>query len=309
MSKGLCVGIDASRCRSGGAHAHLVGILTNADPTEHGIDHVHLWSFQRSLDAIPDYPWLMKHAPHALEGSLWRQLLWQAVQLKDEVKQADCDVLFTADASTLCRFKPQVVLSQDMLSYEPGVMRLFGWGKARLRLLTILWLQNMAFRHADGVIFLTHYAGGVIQQSCGPLPRVAYIPHGVGSNFQQIQRQVKWPKPGERPIRCLYVSNAALYKHQWVVVRAVEMLRKQGIDINSDTCRRRIGQGAKKTRRANGSIGSTPCVCGAKRICSSCRVAGLSCPSGLSSVFASSCENMPNHVVGGDGSRSPYRML
>ena len=59
---------------------------------------------------------------------------WQAVRLTDEVKQADCDILFTADASTLCRFKPQVVFSQDMLSYEPGVMRQFGWGKARLRL-------------------------------------------------------------------------------------------------------------------------------------------------------------------------------
>lgn len=231
-SEGLCVGIDASRCRSGGARAHMVGILTHANPAAYGIQRVHLWSFWALLDAIPNYPWLVKHSPDTLEGPLWRQLQWQACRLTDEVNQAGCDILFTADASTLCRFKPQVVLSQDMLSYEPGVMRLFGWGKARLRLLAILWLQNMAFRHADGVAFETHYAGGVIQQSCGSLPNVAYIPHGVGNDFQQIERQAIWPVPGERPIRCLYVSNTAPYKHQWVVVRAVEMLRSQGIDIS-----------------------------------------------------------------------------
>lgn len=245
MGQGVCVGIDASRCRSGGAYAHLVGILTHVDPAIHGIERVHVWSFQKLLDVIPDYPWLVKHVPPALESSLWRQLYWQAARLTDEVKQAGCDILWSADASTLCRFEPQVVSSRDMLSYEPGVMRLFGWGKARWRLLAILWLQNMAFRHAGGVIFLTHYAGRVIQQSCGPLPRVAYIPHGVGSNFQQIQRQVKWPKPDERPIRCLYISNAALYKHQWEVVRAVEMLRSQGIDITLTL----IGGGSGKAQR------------------------------------------------------------
>lgn len=245
MSQGICVGIDASRCRSGGAYAHLVGILPHVDPAAHGIARVHLWSFQKLLDVIPNYPWLVKHAPPALEGSLWHQLHWQAVRLTHEVKQAGCDILCTADASTLCRFKPQVVWSRDMLSYEPGVMRLFGWGAARLRLLAILWLQNMAFRHATGVIFLTRHAGGVIQQSCGPLPRVAYIPHGVGSNFQQIQREVKWPKPGESPIRCLYISNAAPYKHQWVVVRAVEMLRSQGIDITLTL----VGGGSGKAQK------------------------------------------------------------
>ncbi|HNT74554.1 MAG TPA: glycosyltransferase family 1 protein [Anaerolineae bacterium] len=231
MSNSTCVGIDASRCRSGGARAHLLGILNNVTPRTYGIERVHIWSFQSLLDTIPDYPWLVKHSPPALRKSLWCQLHWQACRLTDEVKRAGCHILFTADASTLCRFKPQVVLSQDLLSYEPDVLRLFGWGKARLRLLAILWLQNIAFRRADGVIFLTRYAGNVIQQSCGRLPRVAYIPHGVDCSFGQIKRQAMWPRSSERPIRCLYVSNATLYKHQWVVIRAIEMLRNQGIDI------------------------------------------------------------------------------
>ena len=41
--------------------------------------------------------------------------------------------MFTTDASTFCRFKPMIVLSQDMLSYEPGAMKRYGYTKQRLR--------------------------------------------------------------------------------------------------------------------------------------------------------------------------------
>lgn len=70
MGKGIVVGIDASRCRSGGARTHLLGILINADPAAHGIARIHLWSFQEFVDALPDYPWLVKHSPMALNGNL-----------------------------------------------------------------------------------------------------------------------------------------------------------------------------------------------------------------------------------------------
>jgi len=248
------------------------------------------------LDAIPDYPWLVKHSPAALNRSLIRQLYWQAFQLADEVQRADCDILFTADASTLCRFKPQVVLSQDMLSYEPDAMRLFGWGKARLRLLAILWLQNLAFRRADGVIFLTHYAGNVIQQSCGTLPRVAYIPHGVSNDFQQIDRLAKCPKLGERAIRCIYVSNAALYKHQWVVVRAVELLRRQGIDIILNLVGGGEGKAQEKlTAQIAVSDPNHEFVIQDKFVPQSELLEHLTRSDCF--VFASSCENMPNTLI------------
>lgn len=222
------IGIDASRNRSGGAKAHLIGILTECRPEKHGINEIHVWSFRSLLDQLPNYPWLIKHNPKALEQSLFRQLLWQATGLAGEAKEAGCDILFTTDASTLCRFKPMVVLSQDMLSYEPGVMRHFGYGIARLRLIAILVLQNLAFRRADGVIFLTRYAANIIQQSCGTLPFIAYVPHGVGSEFKQAQWINTRLESDNHIIRCIYVSNTEMYKHQWEVVRAIAALRKRG---------------------------------------------------------------------------------
>lgn len=231
-SKKIIIGIDASRNRSGGAKAHLIGILSECDLAKHGIFQVHVWAYLSLLEQLPNYAWLIKHNPIALEQSLFKQLWWQANALADEVKLAGCDILFTSDASSLCKFKPTVVLSQDLLSYEPGVMSNYGFGFARLRLLAILAIQNLAFRRADGVIFLTQYASNIIQQSCGKLASSVCIPHGVDSAFNEVGKRVNWPENGERPIRCIYVSNAEMYKYQWNVIKAIALLRQKGYDLS-----------------------------------------------------------------------------
>jgi len=59
----LIVGIDASRNRSGGAKAHLIGIISEGDPLKHGIREVHIWAFKTLLDALPNKLWLVKHNP------------------------------------------------------------------------------------------------------------------------------------------------------------------------------------------------------------------------------------------------------
>ena len=74
---GIVVGIDASRNRSGGAKTHLLGILKDSDPLDHGIREVHVWSYKDLLDALPNAEWLVKHNPPELERSLLRQVWWQ----------------------------------------------------------------------------------------------------------------------------------------------------------------------------------------------------------------------------------------
>lgn len=227
------IGIDASRNRSGGAREHLIGILENLDADALDISHVHIWSYQKLLSTLPDRPWLIKHAVSALEGGLAGQLWWQLSTLSSELKRYGCHILFTTDASSLCRFSPSVVLSQDLLSYEPGVMAKFGWSHARLRLILIRWVQNAAFRRASGVIFLTQYAANLIQTACGVLSNIRVIAHGVDPRFFKRSelmhgRQTLFKK---RAIHCLYISNAALYKYQWVVVEAIGLLRKKGLNI------------------------------------------------------------------------------
>jgi glycosyltransferase involved in cell wall biosynthesis len=86
-------------------------------------------------------------------------------------------------------------------------------------------------RCAEGVIFLTKYAANLIQHSTGKLKRTAVIPHGIDRGFSKQSPQRSWPEDREQSIRCIYLSNVAMYKNQWVVVRAVKILRDRGFNI------------------------------------------------------------------------------
>lgn len=228
---GIKVAIDASRVRSGGGIAHLIGILQETQIEKYGIKEIHLWAYQTLLDKLPERHWLIKHNPIAVESNLIRQLIWQAFSLEKEIKAAGCSILFSADASTFCRFKPMVVLNQNMLPYEEGMIELFGLSRERLRQHFICEVQKRAFIAADGVIFLTQHAANSIQKYTGPIKNSTCIPHGVDEVFANTQPYRKWPNNQSVSIRCIYVSPIHEYKYQWVVVRAIKMLRDQGINI------------------------------------------------------------------------------
>lgn len=295
-AKSVIVGINACRARSGGAVAHLVGILKEVDPAQFGIRDVHVWSYSGLLAVLPEAPWLIKHAPTELERSLLHQLCWERFSLPSELRKADCSILLNVDAGSVCRFRPAVTMSRDMLSYEPGVIERYGFSKARLRLIVLRYVQNASLKAADGAVFLTRYAARVIQRSCGSLPNIAYIPHGVGSAFQAIRPAHNWPTAEERPIRCLYISNTAPYKHQWNVVKAVAQLRQRGFDLQLEL----VGGGDGK---AQAQLEAQIAVSDPTRAFVTQRefVPQQALPGYLAKadlfVFASSCENMPNTVV------------
>lgn len=227
----IVIGIDGSRNRSGGAIDHLVNILREGNPLFNGIREVHLWSYKELLDLIPDISWLVKHNPSEMEGSLFKQVWWQLHSLPRELRETKCNILFATDAGTVCRFHPMVVMSQDLLSYEPGVMRYFGFTLARLRLVLLYYIQNRSMRHAEGVIFLTGYVANLVQQVTGRLDKTTVIPHGIDNAFKKQKVTKPWPANREEAIRCVYVSNTEMYKHQWVVVKAIAMLRLKGHNI------------------------------------------------------------------------------
>jgi glycosyltransferase involved in cell wall biosynthesis len=293
---GLVIGIDASRNRSGGAKAHLRGILKESDPQTHGIEAVHVWSFRSLLDGLPDEPWLIKHNPPALERSLLQQVWWQFWRLPQEARRNGCTILLNSDAGSVCRFRPAVTMSRDMLSYEPGEISRFGFSRARARLMLLRFVQSQAMRFADGVIFLTEYAARVIQRTTGTLRRTTVIPHGVGKAFRECKVEAKWPADNGNPIRCIYVSNTSMYKHQWVVVEAIRQLRSRGYNVELTLAGGGSGRALRKLER---EIARSD----AQRTFVRCLgfVRHDELPTLLASahlfVFASSCENMPNTLI------------
>ena len=293
---GYVVGIDASRNRSGGAKVHLLGILKDCDPLSYAIHEVHVWSYKTLLDELPDAPWLTKHNPPELERSLIHQAWWQYRSLPTEARDCGCDILLNTDAGTVCRFRPAVVMSRDLLSYDQQEMRRYGVSAARLRSILLRVMQTRSMKHADGVIFLTNYAARIIQGVTGELRRVTVIPHGVGENFKQTTSTGAWLEEAGREIRCLYVSNAEMYKHQWMVIRAIGNLRRRGYNVSlllvgggTGLAQRLIDKEIAQTDPQGDFIESIGFVYQNE-------IPNLLAQADIF-VFASSCENMPNTLV------------
>lgn len=292
----MILGINASRARSGGARAHLIGLLSEADPAAHGFSEVHVWSYERLLDELPERPWLVRHSARPLQRGLISQMLWERFALPRAFRAARCDVLLNVDAGTVSRVRPAVTMSRDMLSYEPGEIERYGITPWRLRLIVLRSLQNRSLRAAEGAIFLTHYASQMIQRSSGPLSNVVHIPHGVGEDFRHRQPAGRWPDRDERPIEALYISPVWRFKHQWQVVKAIAALRAKGHDLKltlvgggeADTIERLHAEMAK-VDPDGGFITHLGHVDHAA-------LPALTAKADLY-VFASSCENMPNTLV------------
>jgi len=94
--------------------------------------------------------------------------------------------------------------------------------------------QGRAFRNANGLIFLSSYACSEITRKAGILKgEKTIIPHGIEERFFRSPRPQKLLShcSQENPFRLLYVSVVDVYKHQWLVARAVADLRKQGFPV------------------------------------------------------------------------------
>ena len=71
--KRITVGIDASRNRSGGAIAYLIGILSEVNPLDYNVKEVHLWAPDNLLSQLGDHKWLFKHSSKELQQSIIKQ--------------------------------------------------------------------------------------------------------------------------------------------------------------------------------------------------------------------------------------------
>jgi glycosyltransferase involved in cell wall biosynthesis len=288
----ICLGINASRARSGGAIAHIRGVIGELDPARNAVSSVHIWGHNALLAQLPNRPWLIPYSTGGWQRSFALELFWEKFLLPSLARKAGVDVLFNVDAGSICRFYPAVTMSQDMLSFEPGEMERYPFGRERARLIALRHVQTSALRNADGAIFLTEYAARRIQQVAGTLSCSEIIPHGIDDEFRLVKHHSAWPVAGERPIRCVYVSNAAPYKHQWHVVEAVAGLRAGGRDIELHL----IGGGKGRSRdRLDCQIAKYD---PARRFVRQYEfVAHREVPQILAAadlfLFASSCENLP----------------
>jgi glycosyltransferase involved in cell wall biosynthesis len=297
--RGIRLAIDASNIRAGGPVTHLVEVLRTAEPVLHGFERVCVWACESTLERIEERTWLEKRSAPALEGNLFKRIIWQRFVLSRHLRDWQTDLLFAPGGSIIPRFRPVVTMCRNMLPFEWKELRRFGISWMAVRLLLLRWNNSQSFRKADGTIFLTRYAYDAIRRVTGPLiGRTSIVPHGVDDRFRvdPEARRIRNEFTFLDPIRTVYVSTIDEYKHQWRVVEAVARLRREGIPISLDlygsarastlprltsAIDRFDGQG--EFVRYRGPVDHD-------EIHECYAAADLS-------VFASSCENMPNVLL------------
>ena len=292
------IGIDVSRASSGGVWAHITGILNAMNELPNEVNEVHIWAYKSLYESLPNYPWLIKHSPKVSEKSLLKQLWWQYRKLPLEANKFEVDILLNIDAGSVCPFRPAVTMSRDMLSYEKGEMKRFGFSVARLRLIVLKYVQCYSLRNSEGVIFLTKYASDIIQGKCGKIQNKTIIPHGINKVFRVNSNNGIWNKKTKEPIKCIYVSSVFHYKHPWNVVKAISFLRKAGYNLSITF----VGGGSGKAQKIfeneiniadpEGKYIEQLDYVSHEKISKLLEKADVF-------IFASSCENMPNTLIEG----------
>lgn len=294
---GFRIAIDASRNRSGGAKAHLVGLISEIDIKQHGITEVHVWSHKDLLRQIEDRPFLIKHRSDKLAKTTFLELFWQRFVLGRELRRYKCDILLNCDAGTVSSFEPCVTMSRDMLSYEEGEMERYGFTKARLRLLLLKFIQNRSLRRANGAIFLTQYAAQKIMSSCGPLNKYVVVPHGVSEQFR-LPISCTQHRNRSSIVKLLYVSNVDWYKHQWNVVKATKILRDKGWNLELTLVGGGTGSPMKYLNQIINEVDPGFSFLTLLPFVNHADLPGIMSQNDIF-IFASSCENMPNTLIEG----------
>jgi glycosyltransferase involved in cell wall biosynthesis len=289
------IGIDASRCRSGGAVNHLIGLIKNINPAKFKISKIHIWAYKELLEKLPKKKWILKHSHSWINGILVKQLLWQAFIFDKSAKNFRCDIVINLDAGTFSKFKPSVTMSRDMLSYETGVSQLYKFSLARLRIEVLRLVQNYSLRRACKCIFLTNYARNSIMKYTGFLKDTKIIPHGVNEDFRKDPKKKK--KRIDKKLRIIYVSHTDPYKNHDKVIEAASILKQKNYQFdlvllgNKGYCETKISNLLKNFDSSSEYISRIYDVQNSE----------LSNKINASDIFlfASSCESMPNILLEG----------
>lgn len=296
---GLIIGIDATNLRIGGGVTHLTELLMHADPARFNISQIVVWGCLESLACLPDHPWLKKISIGSVNKAYLRRVLWQRLLLSRAVKRAKCDLLFVPGGNYVGSFSPMVTMSRNMLPFQWQELTRYGLSWMSLRLVILRQVQAYSFRAAAGMIFLTQYAREVVGKASGTLTgKSVVIPHGLSTRFghaPKVQHPVGTYSKA-KPFRLLYVSIVDVYKHQWQVVDAVNILRQEGYPVELEL----IGPAYKPSlKKLVGSIERSAEQGAWVRYRGNVPYAQLSdCYANADlGIFASSCENMPNILL------------
>lgn len=229
----MILGIDAFNLSSGGGLTHLIEFLRASKPLTSGFSKVIVWGSKKTIDKIENTDWLIKVHEPMLDKGLFCRLLWHIFLQKRRASALNCDLIFLPGGLSFSGFRPTVTMCRNMLPFEWLEMRRYGFSLVLFKLLILRYSQLVSFKKCNGLIFLTNYAKNTVAKSINLNSKnIETIPHGISQIFFNPplhKRQTKFTY--ENPCKLIYVSIVSPYKHQWIIVEAVSILKSEGIPV------------------------------------------------------------------------------
>jgi glycosyltransferase involved in cell wall biosynthesis len=223
--------IDASRNRSGGSIVYLINFIKNLNLDFTKIEKVILFSYKSLLKQIPNRSFLIKYSHPFLEKNILFQLIWQMICLPIFLKKNNNNILFTTDATSVCKYKPSIVFNQDILGFDREVLKQIPFGLFKIRIYLIKLVQIFAMNNACKVIFLSKFSKKVISSYLKKNVDYEIIYHGIDEKLLKLgQKKIDkapWDYKKKDKIQLIYVSPLDPYKNHLTVAKAYFRLKKK----------------------------------------------------------------------------------
>lgn len=224
------LGIDASNLSRGGGVTHIIELLKATDSIDQPFKRVFIYGSSALLSCIPDYSWLVKSNHEWLNSGLLKRTGFLLFHFRKLLIKHKVDVLFAPGGLYLGSFRPYVTMCRNMLVFEEEEAIRYGFSKTYIRLRFLRILQSKTFNGAEKVIFLSEYAKNyVLNLKHIKVDKTAIIHHGVSSRFVNAPRPTRSIEAYdvENTFKLVYVSILDVYKHQDILIEAIQMLKNK----------------------------------------------------------------------------------
>lgn len=305
------IGIDALSIVNYGGLTHLTEIINHFQKEKHPlIENITVFSSDETLNKLPKKSFLIKKSYSLLNKGKFCRIIFQTFFF-DKKLEKSIDILLSLAGDYTGKFKPCVGISQNMLLYETNFFHPIIDIVEKLRFYFNFKRQQICFKNAEGVIFLSKYSEKKIKSCLSILPKKKQIiNHGISKMF--VNRQINKHDFKnintynlKKPFKLVYVSSVHIYKNQCNVIKAVSKLRGLGYPITISIVGKIIYRpyGKKMLDEIEKQDSEREFIEYISNIPYKEMPHKYLQYDGV--VFASSCENMPNILIEAMGSGKP----
>ena len=277
----MILGIEAVNIRNGGGLNHLQNFLKENSKTNFYKKIIIFTnsSTKAKLSHIYNIEIVVKKAfnlPYFL------YVFYQLFFIKKDLQRHNCDLVFVPGSIFLIDF-PSILMPQNMLPFENEETKRFPLN-GRIKFFLIGLAQKYSLKKANGIIYLSEYAFKKIK-SFSNLTKTIIIPHGINQTECNVNNILEFNL--QNPMKLLYVSPLYPYKHHEILVKAIEELINDGLNIKYKI----VGGGSNNYVESLKSLIKN----------SNIEFVGEVAPNDVSKylaeanvfIFASTCENLP----------------